>query len=130
MVILKAKFSSNLTISYYIECLCKNLYLILIITLTCITVLQMTVVEAPSPALSEGYMVTGMKSVHIPMSIHTTSLKRSKSLGAADMAARSGLGVTKEASEIAIFPLEVQAIVGRAVEGKSLIVLSLSYDIY
>ncbi|PSN52195.1 hypothetical protein C0J52_06100 [Blattella germanica] len=77
---------------------------------------MMNIVEAPTQVPAEGYTVSGMKSVHIPMTIHTTSLKRSRSLGAADMAARSGLGVAKEAPELGNFPIEVQAIISRAVE--------------
>ncbi|KAJ9596378.1 hypothetical protein L9F63_012586 [Diploptera punctata] len=65
---------------------------------------------------AEASIVTGMKSIHPPMTIQTTSLKRSKSLGAADMTAKMGSGIVSEAPEIGNFPIEVEAIISRAIE--------------
>ncbi|XP_069684484.1 uncharacterized protein [Periplaneta americana] len=65
---------------------------------------------------AEPYTVTGLRSVHLPMSTPSSSLKRSRSLGAADMASRSGLGAAKEAPELGNFSLEMQNIISKAVE--------------
>lgn len=65
---------------------------------------------------SEVHTVTGLRSVHLPMSTSPSSLKRSRSLGAADMAARQHAHVM-EAPELGNFSPEVQTVISKAVAG-------------
>ncbi|XP_066998065.2 CBP80/20-dependent translation initiation factor isoform X2 [Anabrus simplex] len=67
----------------------------------------------------EGLNIPSMKPLSRPTSVPSFGLKRSKSLGAADMVAAkggSGFGVAKEAPDLGSFPLEVQTSIQRAVE--------------
>lgn len=69
--------------------------------------------------VNEGINMPGLRPLRLPSSLPSFGLKRSKSLGAADMAAAkggSGFGVAKEAPDLGSFPLEVQTSIHRAVE--------------
>jgi hypothetical protein len=66
---------------------------------------------------AEAHTVTGLRSVHLPMSSPLSSLKRSRSLGAADMAARQQVQAMEPPS-IGNFPAEVQSTISKAVEGE------------
>jgi hypothetical protein len=66
---------------------------------------------------AEVHTVTGLRSIHLPISTPLSSLKRSKSLGAADMAARQQAHVI-ETPSLGNFPLEIQNTISRAVEGR------------
>lgn len=61
--------------------------------------------------------MTGLRSVHLPMSPPPSSLKRSRSLGAADMAARQHAHVM-EVPELGNFSPEVQTVISRAIAGE------------
>lgn len=61
------------------------------------------------------HTVTGLRSVHLPISTPPSSLKRSRSLGAADMAARQQAHVI-ETPSLGNFPLEIQNTISKAVE--------------
>lgn len=63
---------------------------------------------------SEVHVVMGLRSVHLPMSTPLPSLKRSRSLGAADMAARQHAHVM-EAPELGNFSPEVQTVISKAI---------------
>lgn len=65
---------------------------------------------------NEGHVVSGLRSIHLPMLTLASSIKRSRSLGAADMAAKH---LVAEAAELGNFPLEVQDTISKAVEGES-----------
>lgn len=65
---------------------------------------------------NEGHIVSGLRSVHLPMSTPLSTLKRSRSLGAADMAARQH-GPVVEAPELGNFSLQMQDTISKAVEG-------------
>lgn len=74
---------------------------------------QLTITESQVSGPTDAYTVSGRRSVYMPMQMPPNSLKRSKSLGAADMAA---MAVAKEAPELGNFSLEIQSIISRAVE--------------
>lgn len=65
---------------------------------------------------NEGHIVSGMRSVHLPMSTPLSAIKRSRSLGAADMATKQQ-GPAVEAPELGNFSLEMQDTISKAVEG-------------
>ncbi|XP_021927475.1 uncharacterized protein LOC110833560 isoform X3 [Zootermopsis nevadensis] len=64
---------------------------------------------------NEGHVVSGLRSVHLPISTPLSSLKRSRSLGAADMASKQQ-GPAVEAPELGNFSLEMQETISKAVE--------------
>ncbi|PNF28717.1 hypothetical protein B7P43_G07857 [Cryptotermes secundus] len=64
---------------------------------------------------AEVHTVTGLRSIHLPMSTPLSSLKRSRSLGAADMAARQQAHII-ETPSLGNFPPEIQSTISKAVE--------------